>query len=242
MVAEARRRLARRLQLLQPTRRIRFLLTLRELDRPPGGRPQAVLDVGCSEGLLAELIAERHPDWTIDAVDNDAEVVSVAASRLAAAGAANVRVSQADIVESLGDELYDTVIALECLHMIPDDEPALASLAAATKPGGMLLAHVPFRDWKRVSRAGRSHWPGEVRSGYTTAELSDKLERAGYHDVRFTPTSRSLARLGAEVNDRLPKSRLATMAWYPVSATIAWLDRNGLTWGPATSFLVVAYR
>lgn len=242
MLAKARRRIAHELQLRQPTRRIRFLLALRELDRQSHDAPQSVLDVGCSEGLLAEFIAERHPDWKIDAVDNDAEVVSLAASALAAAGAVNVTVSQADIAEPLGDEIYDTVIALECLHMIPDDEPALASLAAATKPGGMLLAHVPFRNWVRVSRAGRSHWPGEVRSGYTTAELVDKLERAGYRDVHVTPTARSLARFGSEMNDRLPNRRLALYAWYPVSVAIAWLDRNGLTWGPATSFLVVAHR
>ncbi len=216
-------------------------MALRELDRTFDGARPAVLDAGCSDGLLAELVAERHPDWSIDAVDIDADVVKLAAASLAVAGAANARAFQADLTKSLGTERYDAIVALELLHLVPDDDALLTSLAAATKPDGLLLAHVPLRDWVRVSKIGRTEWPGEVRSGYTTQELNDKLVHAGFRNVRVTLTSRSFARFGSEVNDRLA-GRLAVRVWYPVSIAIAWLDRHGVTWGPATSFLVRARR
>jgi trans-aconitate methyltransferase len=230
------------MRLRHPTRRIRFRLALDELDRAfPDTRP-VVLDAGCSEGLLAELVAARHPDWPIDAVDADADVVKLAAVSLAAAGADNVRAFEADLTKPLGTERYDAVLAFECLHLILDDDAVLTSLAAAAKPGGLLLAHVPVRSWVRVSRIGRTVWPGEVRSGYTPEELTDKLVRAGFRDVGVTLTCRSLARFGSEVDAWLAGGLAVLVWWYPISVAIAWLDRHGVTWGPATSFLVHARR
>jgi len=230
------------MRLRHPTRRIRFRLALDELDRAFTGASPVVLDAGCSEGLLAELVAARHPDWSIDAVDADADVVKLAAAALAVAGAENVRTFEADITKPLGNELYDAVLAFECLHLIPDDDAVLASLAVATKADGLLLAHVPVRGWVRVSRIGRTIWPGEVRSGYTPEELTDKLVRAGYRDVGITLTCRSLARFGSEVDARLAGGLAVLVWWYPISVAMAWLDRHGVTWGPATSFLVRARR
>ncbi len=73
------------------------------------------------------------------------------------------------------------------------------------------------------------------------ARPSVRLVRAGFRDVETTLDCRSLARLGSELDGRL-SGRFVVLAWYPVSIAIAWLDRNGITWGPATSFLIRARR
>ncbi|MGZ4384359.1 MAG: class I SAM-dependent methyltransferase [Gaiellaceae bacterium] len=238
-----RKRLSRRLRLPSPTRRIRFELATAALERRAQNGPLRLLDAGCSEALLTEKMGRRHPDWSIDAVDTDEQVLGLAAASLRSAGVDNVRLLERDLTEALGEEIYDAVLALECLALIPDDQAALSSMAAALKPGGVLIAHVPSKSWRPVSARGRTIWPGEARHGYTLEELTVKLERAGLALVAWTPSSRSLARLGSELADRVEHtSAPIRLAWYPLSVAIAWLDRHGLSWGAATGLFVEARR
>lgn len=238
-----RKRLGRRLRLPSPTRRIRFSLATAALERKARGGPLELLDAGCSEALLAERIGRRHPDWSIDAVDYDGRVLEQAAGSLRSAGVENVRLLERDLTEPLGDEIYDAVLALECLTLIPDDQAALSSMAAALRPGAVFLAHVPDKNWQPVSARGRTIWPGEIRHGYTLEELTEKLERAGLTLVAATPTSRSLARLGSELADRVAHAPSPLrLAWYPFSIAIAWLDRRGVSWGKPTGLFVEARR
>jgi SAM-dependent methyltransferase len=238
-----RARLARRFRLPSPTRRIRFDLARAALERFAQGRPLRLLDAGCSEALLAELTARRHPDWSIDAADIDPAALELGAAALRAAGVGNVRLLERDLSKPLGEKEYDVALALECLALIPDDQAALDSMAAALRPGGLFLAHVPEKDWQPVSARGRVIWPGEVRHGYRQDELKEKLERAGLTLASITPTSRSLARFGSELGDRLEHAPSPLrLAWYPLSIAIAWLDRHGLSWGKATGLFVEARR
>lgn len=238
-----RRRLACQPRLSNPTRRIRFSLATTALERQARGGQLNLLDAGCSEALLAGRIGRRHPNWAIDAVDNDQRVLEEAARSLRCAGVSNVRPLKRDLTEPLGEEIYDAVLALECLALIPDDQAALSSMAAALKPGGVFLAHVPDKHWQPVSARGRTIWPGEIRHGYTPEELRAKLERAGLALVATTPTSRSLARLGSELADRIEHGpRPARLVWFPLSIAVAWLDRHGVSWGKTTGLFVEARR
>jgi 2-polyprenyl-3-methyl-5-hydroxy-6-metoxy-1,4-benzoquinol methylase len=64
-------RIERATRLFVPTRRIRFDLAVAAVERFAGQRSIRIADAGCSEGLLSERIALRHPDWSIDAIDLD---------------------------------------------------------------------------------------------------------------------------------------------------------------------------
>ena len=238
-----RRRLACQPRLSNPTRRIRFSLATVALERQARGGRLSLLDAGCSEALLAGRIGRRHPDWAIDAVDNDERALEEAARSLRCAGIGNVRPLERDLTEPLGEEIYDAVLALECLTLIPDDQAALSSMATALKPGGVFLTHVPDKNWRPVSARGRTIWPGDIRHCYTLEELTAKLERAGLALVAATPTSRSLARLGSELADRMGYApRPVRLVWFPLSIAIAWLDRHGVSWGEATGLFVEARR
>lgn len=238
-----RTRFRRRLRLPSPTRRIRFSLATAALERIAGGRQLRLLDAGCSDALLAERIGRRHPDWSIDAADIDTQALEAAADSFRIAGVENVRLLERDLTEPLGEAAYDVVLALESLAFVSDDRAGLRSMATAIKPGGTFLAHVASKHWQPVSTRGRTSWPGEVKHGYTLEELSEKIEKAGLTLVAATPTSRSLARLGSELTDRVSHTpSLVRLAWYPLAMAIGWLDRHGVTWGEATGLFVEARR
>jgi cyclopropane fatty-acyl-phospholipid synthase-like methyltransferase len=238
------RRIAqRRVRNLPAARRLRFELTTSALERFAAGRRLTVLDAGCGEGLLAETLALRHPDWEIVGADVADEQLEQARSYAAERGIANVRFVRADLTRNLGESLYDAVLAIECLEEITDDEGALASMARALRNGGLLIAHVPERDWTPLLRGSARTWKDQVRHGYSPEELQPKLEEAGLSVAAVRPTSRGVVRLAQELRDRI-KTRgfLLQLLALPASGAAVRLERLGVTWGAPRALFVTATR
>lgn len=95
----------------------------------------AVLDVGCRDGRITSLIAQRHPDCTVLGVDASHEMIKFA---LRCYGRANSNLSFAEkYARNLGfTEAFDRVVSFYCLHWISDQETALRSMYCSLKPGG----------------------------------------------------------------------------------------------------------
>ena len=178
-----RERLESRLRHLPPARRLRFMLALRSLSSL-GGAPIRVLDAGAGDGLLSLAIAERHPAWTVVAADVREDALERGRSDADRGGLKNISFEQLDLTRPIPQGGYDVVLAMECLVEIPDDEAATAVFAEALRPGGLLLVHVPERDWRPVLRSSEATWKDEVRHGYTREELVGLLERHGLHVVK----------------------------------------------------------
>jgi SAM-dependent methyltransferase len=235
--------LEERVRLLAPARRLRFELTREALERFLPDGPARILDAGCGDGILSEQLARRRPAWTIVAADRDPALVAQTRTRLAGAGVANVTVVESDLTEDLGSGIYDAVAAVECLEEIPDDGAALGRMAAALRPGGLLVAHVPERDWRPVLRGSDPVWRHEVRHGYSANELREELEHAGLEVLRVEPTCRGIVRLGQELRDRIKGRRLAVRAAaFPLLALSVRAERLGLTWGAERALLALARR
>jgi SAM-dependent methyltransferase len=240
--AKTREALERRIRRLPAARTLRHELTLDRLERFSGGRSLSVLDAGCGEGLLSEAIAERHPDWEVVGADYDDERLEEGRVAADQKGVRNLRYLQADLTRDLGTGLYDAVAAVECLEEIRDDEAALGRMATALRPGGLLLAHVPERDWRPVLPGGAGTWRLEVRHGYGAEELRGKLERAGLEVTRITPTARTTVWAANELADRLKRASLRVRALaYPPPAAVR-LERWGVTWGAPHALLAEARR
>ena len=241
--ARTREALEQRVERLPAARTLRHLLTVELVERFGAGQALRLLDAGCGDGLLSWTIAARHPDWEVVAVDHDEAQLERARRRAEKQGTANVRYVRADLTKDLGSGLYDAALAVECLEEIPDDEAALRRLATALRPGGLLLVHVPERDWQPVLRGGARTWRLEVRHGYGAADLRTKLERAGLEVIRITATARTVVWAANELADRLKRASLKVRSLaYPPSAAAVWLERAGLTWGAPHALLAEARR
>lgn len=90
------------------------------------------------------------------------------------------------------DEQFDCVVSIDVLEHLADDQPFLQELRRILRPGGRAIVTVPNGDPGLL--ANRLKWMvgmtpeqyGHTRAGYTVAELSDSLGRAG-----FKPTASS---------------------------------------------------
>lgn len=100
---------------------------------PSAGR---LLDVGCGEGYLLALAAERAPALELVGLDHDE--ARVGSARLALADRARLTAEDARTADL---PFADAVACLDVLHYQPADQQdaMLARLAAALRPGGLLF-------------------------------------------------------------------------------------------------------
>jgi 2-polyprenyl-3-methyl-5-hydroxy-6-metoxy-1,4-benzoquinol methylase len=236
--------LERRLALLSPARRQRFELALATVERLRGDqRHLDVLDAGCEDGQLAEALARRRPTWHIVGADASPEALERARRRIAANGVANVELVEADLSAGTGDGRYDVVLAIECLEEIDDDRRALSNLATALSSDGILLLHVPERDWRPVLRGSASTWRHEVRHGYDRTELVEMIEETGLTVVEIHGSYRRLVQLAQEIRDRVKTSPIWVRALaFPSMVLAVRLERAGFTWGREQALFAVAVR
>jgi len=115
---------------------------------------RSVLEVGCGAGRFTEVL-----------LDAGARVLACDLSRAVEANHANCRgragyfVCQADLMRlPIAPASFDVVVALGMLQHTPDPEAAIRSLAAALRPGGLLVmdhyARPPGAGWAwRVAAA-----------------------------------------------------------------------------------------
>ena len=101
-----------------------------------GGR---VADVGCGLGWSSIGIARAYPDVRVDGFDIDAPSIEMAAANAATAGVDDrVRFQVADVGDLEAAD-YDLVLALECIHDLPDPVSVLAAMRSMAKPDGAVI-------------------------------------------------------------------------------------------------------
>lgn len=243
LTAKTKAILEERLALMAPARRLRLATADRALTEWAGERPICLLDAGCGDGLLSLALAKRHPAWTIVGVDLREGMLEGARRRAQARSLSNVTFQAADLLQPLPASGFDVVIALECLSEIPDDATALKTMAAALRPGGMLVVQVPDRDWVPVLRGSAATWREQVRQGYTAEQLAELIAEAGMTTPRTRGVYRSLAAAAQEIRDRIKdRSLLLRLLAFPFLGGAVWLERHGLTWGRSNAIFTVSRR
>jgi SAM-dependent methyltransferase len=115
-------------------------LRMGDLSTDPGGALWSMLDLGCGEGQFTRHIARRYPKATVVGMDVDRAAVEAASGD----DAGNVRFLVHDAREPLPPILdrgadFDIVVMWMVLLYLPDKKGALANVAEALAPGGVLL-------------------------------------------------------------------------------------------------------
>jgi SAM-dependent methyltransferase len=190
-----RQRLAQQFTLLRDDFNLWFdqALRLGRLSADPRQADWAVLDAGCGEGQYAHEIVRRYPHVHLTGFDADPAAVAAAAS--AAPVGTRTRFVVHDARQPLSADVvpeggFQAAVAWMVLLYMPDKHAALAHLAAALPPGGVLmLGNVPDEplfldhpDAKAILDIGRA---ALKRLGMTGLEhtLESLLRRAGFTDI-----------------------------------------------------------
>jgi SAM-dependent methyltransferase len=116
------------------------------LARTPADAEWRVLDVGCADGGTLFALAEARPDASFVGIDVARPSIDAAEDTCKAQDAPE-RFSfvTGDYLTTPLDGPFDLVIADQSLHLVEGDDDALARrLAADLRPGGLLVAEMPY--------------------------------------------------------------------------------------------------
>lgn len=192
----------------------------RASDRPRPLAGLAVLDVGCGGGLLAEPLARLGAQVTaIDPLESSIEAARWHAEEVGLA--IDYRTATLGELVAQGPR-FDLVVASEVVEHVPDVPAFLREVAAATKPGGLVVLST-------LSRTIASFLKAIVGAEYVLGWLP-----RGTHDWRRFLRPAELARHLREAG--LRPAHLAGVAYDPAQGSFA-LARQ-----PDTNYLIAAVR
>jgi SAM-dependent methyltransferase len=102
--------------------------------------PGPILDVGCGDGLFAQIAFEDAEVWGID--------IDAREGRWAAASQAYSQVVVADVTRAkLPEGFFQTCVANCSLEHVPRIDLAMQNIYRSLKPGGRVLMFVPNKEW-----------------------------------------------------------------------------------------------
>lgn len=195
---------------------------------PSSGR---VLDAGSGGGGLALTIARMHPSLLVDGIELAPDKVTQCEAEARGRGLENLRFAIGDLTAIGRTSEYDLVYSVDVLEHVPDDQAAMRSIAAALRPGGIALIHVPRAHPRRFFAALEDHHQDDhVRDGYDPEDLRARLTAAGLAEVAIDRTFGPAGELAWELAQLLRGSRpsrvreLALVAVAPFLALLCELD------------------
>ena len=105
----------------------------------PDGDHRRVLDVGCGTGFSAAAMLRRFDVETLVGVDPAEGMLEVFASKLAEFPGVAIELRADDVMAmDVPDGAFDAVISAMALHWFPDKPGAVARMARALRPGGVI--------------------------------------------------------------------------------------------------------
>lgn len=158
-----------------------------------GDRPLDILDVGCAQGTLALLLAERG--HRVTAVDLRQEFLTYAQSRHTHG---DIRFHQANVLDEDVGGQYDLIFANQIVEHLVYPERLVERLKARMRPGGRLVMTTPNGDYL-VNKLPSYRELGDPRQwehlqftadgdghfyAYLREELEDVFRRVGFASVK----------------------------------------------------------
>lgn len=146
---------------------------------------QHIVEVGAGVGSFSELILSEHKFQTLSLVEPSEDLYEQLKTRMRESGA-NIKVDlfhgnfleAAPLIKS--QKVIDSVIYINVLEHIAEDERELDLVKDILSPGGHVLLFVPALRWLYGTYDQQL---GHFRR-YAKTELEEKLRRAGFRIIR----------------------------------------------------------
>lgn len=195
------------LHLLNPSRVEYFDGRIRHLLGTAQGEIR-LLDAGCGGGLVANALARKRGEYSIEGVDLSSEALQFAERTKLANKLRNVRFSRASVYDmGFANASFDVVIMSDVLEHLHDIPRALAEVSRLLRPGGLFLFDTIDRSLLTfvVAIFGAEQLIGIIAKGshdwrlfLRPAELERSLKVAGFTAFEysaFEPSLRALCEL-----------------------------------------------
>lgn len=147
--------------------------------------PMRIADIGCGEGTLSLLLAQRAEHVT--GIDNSEKMVEYANGVARRSGAKNLEFKLGDLEElPLPDASLDLALFSQSLHHALHPQNAILEAARVLKPGGRIV----ILDLQRHNFEEARELYADVWLGFTQVELLDFLRKARLRNAEVSMVHR----------------------------------------------------
>jgi SAM-dependent methyltransferase len=150
-----------------------------------------ILDAGTGFGQYTWRMTRLNKHWKIKAVDIDQTHINANNIFFSKAGlSARVANETLDLAALKDTDTFDFILSVDVMEHIEDDELVFRNFCRALRPGGSLLVSTPSDQGGSDVNNEKDHSfiDEHVRDGYGAAEISKKLERAGFNEIKISYT------------------------------------------------------
>lgn len=158
----------------------RFAQVVKVLD---GIAPEKILDIGCHEGTISEVLAQKFPQAQVFGIDISAGAIEYAKK---ARPQIQFQVAQAEELP-FEDNSFGLVACFDLLEHLPNPQKALLETRRVLKNGGELVLTIPTEDllfrlvWFFWSRFGPARvWQDTHVQNFNHHKLDKLLEKTGF--------------------------------------------------------------
>jgi trans-aconitate 2-methyltransferase len=155
-----------------------------------------VLDLGCGDGKITALLAEKVAKGFVLGMDISQSMIDFASSKYPQVEYPNLKFQQHDAAEISFENQFDRVVSFSTLHWVLDQEKALKAIHRALVPGGTICIHTYSKGNMNVTDIGdlltrtnkwEPYFPNytKQRVFYTENEYRSLIEQAGFHDIQI---------------------------------------------------------
>jgi len=226
---------------------------LRDLTR---GLPEdaSVLDAGAGFGQYTWRMSRMNREWKITAVDIDQEHIDGCNKFFREAGlSGRITCEMHDLTELSNMNTFDLILSVDVMEHIKEDELVFRNFWRALNPAGSLLISTPSdKGGSDVHNAADHSFIDEhVRNGYGINEISQKLEDAGFKNIRASYTYGAPGNISWHLSMKYPVEMLSCSKFFylllpfyyliifPVALFLNFLDVS-LNHKSGTGLLVLA--
>ena len=153
---------------------------------------ETVLDLGSGAGIDVLLSAQRvGPDGFVYGIDMTDEMLDLARTHQAEAGATNIEFRKGMIEDiPLDDAAVDVVISNCVINLSADKPSVISEMYRVLKPGGRIGISdvVADNELSEEERLERGSWVGCIAGALSFDEYARGLARAGFVDISIEPT------------------------------------------------------
>lgn len=146
-----------------------------------------VLDAGSGPGQYSWRMAGMNKEWIITAVDIDNEQVKDCNDFFYMKGLSQrVDFIASDLVNYIVPDTFNLILSVDVMEHISDDEKVFSNFFESLRNDGYLIVSTPSDSGGSDvhSENDLSFISEHVRNGYSVKEITEKLSKAGFSDIR----------------------------------------------------------
>ncbi|MBI2775064.1 methyltransferase domain-containing protein [Candidatus Dependentiae bacterium] len=146
-----------------------------------------VLDIGCGNGKITRVIAEKVSKGSVIGIDRAPEMIAFACEKYR--DKENLEFLQCDACDLPFENQFNCAVSFSCLHWVKDLEKAVSKIARSLKSGGKLLILMELKNEyplvKALSEVLTEHRLEIPWYFYTMQELQNWLTQEHFESIEF---------------------------------------------------------